>query len=131
MTAIYLDPSALRLASLDPEVPEGQLAPGVTVALGHLVEAGFDVIVVTPDDGPIAHLGEGVTRADTLPDHLDPGAWFLTGEPYPAPGRPPGGRTMLVGPRPPAGKVPLPRFDGEARDLAAAAMKILTRDAMA
>ena len=76
-------------------------------------------------------LGDQVTRADVLPEHLDAGAWFLTGEPYLSAGRPRGGRTMLVGPRPPVGKVPLPRFDMEARDLSAAAMEILTHDAMA
>ena len=37
----------------------------------------------------------------------------------------------LVGPHRPEGKLPLPRFDLETRDLAATAMEILTRDAMA
>jgi hypothetical protein len=131
MTAIYLDLSALRLPSLDPAVPEEQLAPGVAEAVGHLLEAGFAVVIVAPEDAPMPSLGEGVTRADMLPEHLDAGSWFLTGEPYPALGRPRGGLTMLVGPRPPAGKVPLPRFDLEARDLPAAAMEILTHEAMA
>jgi hypothetical protein len=131
MTAIYVDLSALRLPSLDPAVPEEQLAPGTVEAVGHLVDAGFEVIVVAADEIPMPSLGDRVTRADMLPEHLDAGAWFLTGEPYPALGRPRGGLTMLVGPRPPAGKVPLPRFDLEARDLPAAAMEILTHDAMA
>lgn len=121
MTAIYLDLSALRLPSLDPAVPDEQLAPRVFDAVRHLVEAGHEVIVVAPDDAPMPPIGDDVTRVDALPDHLDAGAWFLTGEPHPSLGRPRGGQTMLVGPRPPVGKVPLPRFDLEARDLAAAA----------
>lgn len=131
MTAIYLDLSALRLPSLDPAVPDEQLAPGAVEAVGHLVEAGFEVVVVAPEDAPMPPLGDQVTRAEVLPEHLDSGAWFLTGEPYLSAGRPRGGLTMLVGPRPPVGKVPLPRFDMEARDLGAAAMEILTHEAMA
>ena len=44
MAAIYLDLSALRLPSLDPAVPDEQLAPGVIEAVGHLVEAGSSEI---------------------------------------------------------------------------------------
>jgi len=131
MAAIYLDLSALRLPSMDPAVPDEQLTPGAAQAVGHLVDAGFEVVVLALDDEPMPPLGDGVTRAEMLPEHLGAGTWYLTGDPYPALGRPRGGTTVLVGPRPAAGKVPLPRFDLEARDLAAAAMEILTRDAMA
>jgi hypothetical protein len=129
--AIYLDMSALPLPSLDPAVPDEQLAPGAVEAVGHLVEAGFDVMVLAPDESAVPVLGAGVGRATGLPERLDANAWYLTGEPHPAMGRPRGGMTVLVGPRPPVGRIPLPRFDVEARDLPAAALEILTRDAMA
>lgn len=130
MTAIYLDLSALRLASPDSAVPDEQLAPRALEAVAHLVDAGFDIVVIGPVDALVPGLGEGVHREAELPEHLEPGAWFLTGEAYPAISLPRGGATVLVGPRPPAGKVPLPRFDLEARDMVAAAMEILSRDAM-
>ena len=130
MTAIYLDLSALRLPSPDPAVPDDQLVPRALEAVAYLVDAGFDVVVIGPDDASVPGLGEGVRRETEPPEHLEPGAWYLTGEAHPAVRLPRGGATVLVGPRPPAGKVPLPRFDLEARDMAAAAMEILSRDAM-
>ena len=72
-----------------------------------------------------------MTHEATLPEHLEGDAWYLTGESNPPFGRPRGGTTVLVGPRRPVGKVPLPRFDLETRDMASAAMEILTREAMA
>lgn len=131
MSAIYVDPSALLLPTADPSTPDEHLEPGAPDAVRHLVEAGFDVVLLARDDHPVPRLPDGVRRASSLPAHLDPGTWYLTGEPYPAFGRPRGGMTVLVGPRRPEGKVPLPRFDLTARDMASAAMEILTRDAMA
>ena len=132
MTAIYVDPSALFLSSsADPGGPDEQVEPGGADAVRHLVEAGFDVVLLAPDGEPVPDLPSDVRRASELPEHLDQDAWYLTGEPHPAFGRPRGGTTMLVGPRRPAGKLPQPRFDMEARDMASAAMEILTRDAMA
>jgi hypothetical protein len=133
VTRVYLDPTALVLPV--PSVPDGgeeHVAPGVGEAVGHLVEAGFQVVLLG-ESGPDAwpDLPPGVDHALELPEHLDQDAWYLTGDPHPAFGRPRGGTTVLVGPRRPAGKVPLPRFDLETRDLGAAAMEILTRQAMA
>ena len=130
MTAIYLDLSALRLPSPDPAVPDEQLAPGSLEAVAHMVDAGFEVVVVGPDDALVPGLGEDVGRETEPPEHLEPGAWYLTGEAHPSVSLPRGGATVLVGPRPPVGKVPLPRFDLEARDMPAAAMEILSRAAM-
>jgi hypothetical protein len=132
VTCVYLDPTALVLPAAEGlESGDEHVAPGVGEAVGHLVEAGFEVIILGeagPDAWP--DLPAGVSHATELPEHLDAEAWYLTGEPYPSFGRPRGGTTVLVGPRRPAGKVPLPRFDLETRDLAAAAMEILTRQAM-
>lgn len=133
MTRIYLDPTALVLAAPDGTQPDGVMdhaAPGARDAVGRLVDGGFEVIVL--DTGaPFGDLPGGVLHATELPEHLEADAWYLTGEPHPQFGRPRGGTTVLVGPRRPVGKVPLPRFDLEARDMASAVMEILTRQAMA
>ena len=131
MTAIYVDPSALLLPPAVPGVPDEHVEPGAPDAVRHLVEAGFEVVLLAPDGDPVPDLPVDVRRASELPKHLDQDTWYLTGEPHPAFGRPRGGTTVLVGPRRPPGRIPLPRFDLEARDMASAAMEILTRDAMA
>ena len=101
-------------------------------AVAHLVEAGFEVVLLdAASAAPLRQLPGEVRHATALPEHLEPDAWYLTGEPYPSFGRPRGGTTVLVGPRRPVGKLPLPRFDLETRDMASAAMEILTRQAMA
>ena len=130
MSLVYVDPSALMLPPGDPAAVDEQVAPGAHDAVEHLVEAGFEVVLL--GDGTAAgDLPSGVRRARELPEHLDPDTWYLTGEPHAPFGRPRGGTTVLVGPRRPQGKVPLPRFDLETRDMASAAMEILTRAAMA
>lgn len=119
---VYLDPSALAL----PAGGAGRLAPGAGDALSQLAEAGFAVVLVgSAPPAPIAGLREA-----PLPAQLEPADWFLTGDTRALAARPRGGTTMLVGPRPPVGKLPLPRFDMEARDLHAAAIEILARSAM-
>jgi hypothetical protein len=131
VTRIYLDPTALVLSTGGNEGSE-HVAPGATDAVANLVEAGFDVVLLgdaSPD--PLRDLPGAVRHVQALPEHLDHDAWYLTGEPHPAFGRPRGGTTVLVGPRQPVGKLPPPRFDMEARDMASAAMEILTRQAMA
>jgi hypothetical protein len=131
VTRIYLDPSALVMSTGGTEGSE-HVAPGATDAVVNLVEAGFDVVLLGDvDHVSLADLPAEVGRADELPQHLDQDAWYLTGEPHPVFGRPRGGTTVLVGPKQPAGKLPPPRFDMEARDMSSAAMEILTRQAMA
>jgi hypothetical protein len=133
VTRVYLDPSALRLASADaaPGVPDDRLAPGALDAVVHLVDAGCEVLVLGDDDIDAMALPAGIGRTRTLPGHLDGDAWFLTADAHTAYGRPRGGTTVLVGPRRAPGRIPLPRFDLESRDLASAAMEILTHEAMA
>jgi hypothetical protein len=131
VSQVYLDPTALMLPPADPAAADDLVAPGAHDAVEHLVDAGFEVVLLGDHAPPRPELPSGVRRAPVLPEHLDADAWYLTGEPYPSFGRPRGGTTVLVGPRRPQGKVPLPRFDLETRDIAAAAMEILTRDAMA
>ena len=131
MTRVYLDPTALLLASGGPDQGDSHVAPGAAEAVRHLVDAGYEVVVLGPASPALAELGASVRHEDTLPEHLDVDAWYLTADSNPSFGRPRGGTTMLVGPRRPVGKVPLPRFDMQARDMASAAMEILTREAMA
>jgi hypothetical protein len=131
VSCIYVDPSAMLLPPIDPGAEEELVAPGAHDAVEHLVDAGFEVVLLGEQPVPETDLPRGVRHAHELPEHLDADAWYLTGEPYPSFGRPRGGTTVLVGPRRPQGKVPLPRFDLETRDMASAAMEILTRDAMA
>jgi hypothetical protein len=149
VTRIYLDPTALVLETGDATGAD-HVAPGASDAVAHLVAAGFDVILLgvggegtasggstgsTASGGspgrPLRLLPHEVRHEASLPEHLEPDAWYLTGEPHPSFGRPRGGTTVLVGPRRPAGRLPLPRFDMETRDMASAAMEILTRQAMA
>jgi hypothetical protein len=132
VTRIYLDPTALVLPSASPEGGDEHVVPGTVDAVAHLVDAGFEVIVLGNVAAvPLRELAKEVGHEPQLPAHLDHDDWFLTGDPHPAFGRPRGGTTVLVGPRRPAGKVPLPRFDLEARDMPSAMMEILTRQAMA
>ena len=131
MSRIYLDPTTLLLDHAA-EQPADQLAPGVPEAVARLLDTGCEVVVL--GDGPAVGdraLPPGVGHVSALPDRLQPDDWYLTAEPHPAFGRPVGGTTVLVGPRRPPGALPPPRFDVEVRDLASAAMEILTRQAMA
>jgi hypothetical protein len=131
VTRIYLDPTALVMSTGGTEGTE-HVAPGATDAVANLVEAGFDVVLLGEAvHTSLAELPAEVSHADALPAHLDQDSWYVTGEPHPTFGRPRGGTTVLVGPTQPAGKLPPPRFDMETRDMASAAMEILTRQAMA
>ncbi len=131
MSLVYVDPSALLLPGAGPAATDDPVAPGAHDAVEHLVDAGFDVVLLGDGTTTAGELPDGVRHLAELPEHLEADAWYLTGEPYPAFGRPRGGTTVLVGPHRPEGKVPLPRFDLQTRDMASAAMEILTREAMA
>ena len=85
--------------------------PGAAAALDRLRRAGHTV-VGRPDAPPAAP------------------AWHLTASPEACIGRSAGVMTILVGPRRRPERGPARRCDLEARDLAAAALEILTREAM-
>lgn len=124
MTHVYVDPSAMSISSA------GATSATPAAPLEHLVEAGITVVLLGAPDAAVDPIPPGVEVGGTLPDSLDSDDWFLSGTPYPEAGRPRGGRTVLVGPRHAPGPIPLPRFDVAARDLTAAVMEILTRQAM-
>ena len=96
MTAIYVDPSALLLPTAEPGTPDEQVEPGGAEAVRHLLDAGYEVVLLAPEGDPVPGLPGDVRRASELPEHLDPDCWYLTGEPHPSFGRPRGGTTVLV-----------------------------------
>jgi hypothetical protein len=69
----------------------------------------------------------GLTPPDGPPQS---GSWLVTADPRQCQRRPAGVRTILVGPRRPPGPRPTAHCDVEARDLVAAAIEIITREAM-
>ena len=115
MTTIYLDGSAT-------------LEPGAANQLGHLVDAGHEVVLVAPADHPSAGLLAWAGRLPAMPDAPARGSWYLTSDPATCGDRQPGLRTILIGPR---AHAPGPtRCDGAARDLRDAVLEILAADAM-
>ena len=130
MSSVYLDPSTLVMP--DPGGRADHLAvPGAGDALRNLRDVVDDVIVLAPDTWTdIVELPSGVRAATTLPEDLGPDAWFVTADPESPFGRPGGATTILVGPRRAPGQLPLPRYDIQARDLPAAVLEILARQAM-
>lgn len=106
--------------------------PGAVDALRHLVEAGHGIVVI----GQLpAELGGSIevpfeTGSDVGGDVR--GCWLVVADPEECrTRRRPGLRTMYVGPRRVPEHRPTARCDTESRDLASAAIEILTQDAMA
>lgn len=137
MTRVFVDPSAVTLpvaagAGSSTRVgPDVRVDPGAIHALRNLTEAECEVVLLTDRMPPeLDDLAPRVSAASELPRPLGPDAWFLTGDPASPYGRPRGARTILVGPKRAQGPIPLPRFDVEARDLPAAVIEILARQAM-
>jgi hypothetical protein len=85
--------------------------PGAAAALDRLRRAGHTIV-------------GGADAPSAAP------AWHLTASPEACIGRSAGLTTILVGPRRPPERGPARRCDLEARDVAAAALEILTREAM-
>jgi len=72
VTRIYLDPSALVLPSAGPTAADEHVAPGAKDAVAHLVEAGFEVILLGEATAERRReLPREVSHADALPEHLD------------------------------------------------------------
>ncbi len=131
MSHVYIDPTAITLPAATGGFGDDPVPTGAADPLHHLVESGWTVELIGEIGDDVGGVPAGVLPGRSLPEQIDHDDWFLTGEPYPPTGRPRGGTAVLVGPRRPAGPIPLPRFDLETRDLASAVMEILTRAAMA
>jgi hypothetical protein len=130
MARVYLDPSAVLLEERGLGSHEPQAVPGATKALRDLADAVDEVVVLSADQVPGLELPEAVHVAHELPSTLGSDTWFVTADPESIRGRSDTARTVLVGPKRAPGPLPLPRVDVEARDLAAAVIEILTRQAM-
>jgi hypothetical protein len=131
MARVYLDPSAVLLEEpgLGSREPQ-HVVPGASKALHDLAEAVDEVVVVAAGRLRVPDLPEAVHVADALPSAMDSDSWFVTADPESIRGRSDSPRTVLVGPKRAPGPLPLPRIDVEARDLPAAVIEILTRQAM-
>src|SRR5262245_52031271 len=116
MTDIYIDPIAAA-------------TPDAADQLRHLVETGHRVLVLGGREQPIPGVA-AIKRADALPESPARGTWLVSADPELCAERRPPMQTMLVGPRPAPSPRPAPRCDAEARDLAAAVLEILGREAM-
>jgi hypothetical protein len=115
MTTIYVDSSAAVL----PDAPR---------RLVHLTNAGLEVVLVAAPDHQAASLIAWPGHVGELPDDPARGSWFVTADPTTCHDRQAGLSTLLIGPRDDS---PRPtRCDLTARDLGAAVLELLARDAM-
>ena len=131
MNRIYFETQVMSLptgAELTAEV--GQPMPGAAEALGHLADSYELVVLGDPPSRVIDAFGVPIRATADLPSEPAFGSWLITDDPTSCLQRPPGLKTILIGPRRPVTNKPTPRCDVEARDLNAAVVEILTREAM-
>ena len=131
MNRIYLEPGVMaQQTGADRNGEASSPLPGAATALGHLADSYELVVLRDPEPGVLQALDLPVRGASGLPTEAAHGSWLITDDPYSCVDRPPGLQTILVGPRRPPSTRPEPRCDVEARDLNAAVVEILTRQAM-
>jgi hypothetical protein len=122
VTRVYIDPPVIFAGAA--------VSSDAAEALGNLADTGHELILLTnapvplPDGFP--HLRQ-TSRIDPAPAT----SWYLTTDPESCGQRRPGLRTMLVGPGPATRRATIQRCDIQTRDLHAAAIEILAREAMA
>jgi hypothetical protein len=132
MNRIYLEPGVMaQPTGLDRSGDAASPLPGAAEALGHLADTYELVVLRDPPRTVLDALDLPVRSATDLPSGPAHGCWLITDDPTSCVDRPPGLQTILVGPRRPPSNRPTPRCDVEARDLNAAVVEILTREAMA
>jgi hypothetical protein len=133
VTRIYLEPGVVALpeGAAGGGVDAGTTAPDALEALGHLADGAHELVVVGGEAPPaLADLPWPIRTIPEIPEDPGPGSWFITDDPESCGQRPRGMRTILVGPRRAPTNRPAARCDVEARDLGAAVMEILAREAM-
>lgn len=139
MTRVYVEPTAIMLGGGFPSgAPAGvgtHPAPGAIDAIDNLREAGHEVLLYREPASSDERLSQvskltGLTIAGSPGQPPAPGSWLITADPRHCERRVAGVRTILVGPRRPPGPRPTAHCDVQARDLGAAAIEILTREAM-
>ena len=132
MNRIYVEPSVMALATgSELTIETGAPIPAALEALGHLADS-FELVVLGDDPQPrMLDAVETPLRWTTqLPAEPAHGSWLITDDPTSCVLLPPGLKTILVGPRRAPTNKPTPRCDVEVRDLNAAVVEILTRQAM-
>jgi hypothetical protein len=128
---IYLDPGVMALPTGAELVGhDGAPMPAAVEALGHLADSYQLVVLGDPPRGVLDAFDVPVLGAPDVPGEPAHGSWLITDDPTSCVRRPPGLKTVLVGPRRAPSNKPTPRCDVEARDLNAAVVEILTREAM-
>jgi hypothetical protein len=130
LNRIYLEPRVMSAQTGSALSDGGAPEPSAVEALGHLADSYELVVLGDPPRGVLDLFEVPVRSAQDLPAGPAHGSWLITDDPTSCVQRPPGLRTILVGPRRPASNKPTPRCDVEARDLSAAVVEILTREAM-
>jgi hypothetical protein len=130
VTPVYIDPAVLFVRTGTGQIVPSGVSSNAAEALENLAETGHEVILLTTT--PVA-------LPDGFPDlrqasRIEPTAatsWYLVSDPELCGHRRPGLRTMLVGPGPATRRATIQRCDIQTRDLHAAAIEILAREAMA
>ena len=130
MTRVYVDADA---AAIDGSGAQPSLDPAALRSLRFLAEAGNEVILVAPDGPPDrvvapelrAVASSVVADVPSRPAEL---AWYLTSDVDRCTGSSARLRTVLIGSAPPGGSIH--RCDAVARDIQAAALELLAREAM-
>ena len=137
MTRIYLDPDAVTIeGGGSPDSSDQTPDDEALRALGYLVDAGHDVVVVAPggQDPSVGHEPSDALRAIAgetvaeVPENHESSAWYLTRDVEHCRGLSARVRTVLIGAAPASGAIH--RCDTVARDVQAAVMEILAAEAM-
>ena len=135
MSRVYLDPGVLLLRPDAAEVADPPLASDAAEALKTLADTGHELVLLGSQQ---VQLPPGFPKISAA-EHIDPAhatSWYLTSDPELCGRRQPGLRTVLVGPgpatnRPATHRTAIQRCDIQTRDLHAAVIEILSREAMA
>jgi hypothetical protein len=130
MTRIYFEPGVLvARPDADASTPSSIVA-GAAEELATLADTGHELVLVSDH---AVELPEGFPPIESV-EHVDgaaDGSWFLTTDPELCGPRQARMRTVLVGPGPSGHRAAVHRCDISTRDLRAAVLEVLTREAMA
>jgi len=127
MSRVYVEPGVILARPGDDPIVESSFASDAGGTLQTLVETGHDLVLV---GGPVP-LPEGFpTMRDMATPDDEREAWFLTTDPEHCGDRRAGVRSILVGPGPATRRAAIHRCDIQTRDLRAAVLEILSREAM-
>src|SRR5206468_244229 len=130
---VFVEPGVLTMVEPAPDrrgPGRRVVGPGVPDALRLLRDNHHVLLIADQPPQDVPELAD-LPTVDAVPDSIEPGSWYVTSEPTWCEGeRPPGLRSILVGPRRPPTNRPTLRCDVEARDLAAAVMEILVQETM-